>query len=114
MEVLGLKPLDLQFKADRYGPYAHRLTHLLNGLDGSYLHCDKRIGDAGALDLIWFEESKKPKIAAYLTSTEAKTYLPALEATSELIDGFESPLGSFWGPFIGCWSAKGWLEQSKT
>ncbi len=40
-------PLDLRFAANRYGPHATRLTHLLNALDGSYLHCDKRL--AGAL-----------------------------------------------------------------
>lgn len=91
---LGLhNPLDLRFQADRYGPYAPRLTHLLDGLDGSYLHCGKRIGDAGPFDVIWFEDAKRDKIATYLKSGDAKVFLPALEATAELIDGFESPLG---------------------
>ena len=85
-------PLDLQFSAHKYGPYANRLEHLLDNLDGSYLHCGKRIGDAGPLDVIWFDESRKPFVQAYLNS-EAKTYLPALEFTSDLIDGFESPFG---------------------
>lgn len=85
--------LDLRFEANKYGPYAARLTHLLNALDGSYLHCDKRLTDAGPLDVIWFDDSKKDKVAAYFTSPEAKVYRPALEATTELIDGFESPLG---------------------
>jgi hypothetical protein len=86
-------PLDLRFEADRYGPYANRLTHLLNGLDGSYLHCDKRLADASPFDTIWFDDSKREKIATYLASKDARTYLPALEATDELIDGFQSPLG---------------------
>jgi O-acetyl-ADP-ribose deacetylase (regulator of RNase III) len=86
-------PLKLEFKANRYGPYANRLTHLLNALDGSYLHCEKRLADAGALDVIWFEDDKKEKVAAYLTTNEAKIYRPALEGTSRLIDGFQSPLG---------------------
>lgn len=91
---MGLQnPLDLRFEADRYGPYANRLTHLLDGLDGSYLHCDKRLADAGPFDTIWFEESKRERLALYLKSTEARVYLPALEATDELIDGFQSPLG---------------------
>jgi O-acetyl-ADP-ribose deacetylase (regulator of RNase III) len=94
IEKLGLQnPLDLRFQADQYGPYAPRLSHLLDGLDGSYLHCGKRIGDAGPFDVIWFEDSKKDKVAAYLGSGEAKAFLRALEATAELIDGFESPLG---------------------
>jgi O-acetyl-ADP-ribose deacetylase (regulator of RNase III) len=86
-------PLNLQFKADKYGPYAPRLIHLLNALDGSYLHCDKRLADAAPFDVIWFEDAKKDLVAAYLSSSEAKAYRPALDATSELIDGFESPLG---------------------
>ena len=86
-------PLDLRFVADRYGPYAQRLTHLLNGLDGSYLHCDKRLADATPFDMIWFEESKREVVVLYLKSREAREYLPALEATDVLIDGFQSPLG---------------------
>lgn len=86
-------PLVLQFTADRYGPYAERLRHLLDGLDGSYLHCSKRLADAGALDVIWFDEAKRERLSLYLKSEEAKVYLPALEATDELIDGFQSPLG---------------------
>lgn len=86
-------PLQLGFKADRYGPYANRLDHLLDGLDGSYLHCDKRIADADPFDTIWFEQSKRETVELYLKTGEAKVYLPALEATDALIDGFQSPLG---------------------
>lgn len=93
LDRLGLKnELDLRFEANRFGPFAPRLTHLLDALDGSYLHCDKRIGDAGALDTIWFDEAKKDRVAAYLGS-EGKQLQPALEMTGALIDGFESPLG---------------------
>jgi hypothetical protein len=38
-------PLDPRFIADKYGLYAGRLRHLRNGLDGSYLPCDKRLSD---------------------------------------------------------------------
>ncbi len=86
-------PLKLQFSANKFGPYADRLRHLLDRLDGSYLHCDKRIADAGPLDVIWFDEAEKDRVAIYLKSAEAKLYSPALEATTELIDGFQSPLG---------------------
>lgn len=86
-------PLDLRFEANKYGPYANRLDHLLNALDGSYLHCDKRLADAGPLDVIWFDDARKDYVQTYLKGTEAKPYLSALERTSELIDGFESPLG---------------------
>lgn len=86
-------PLDLRFSANKYGPYAERLRHLLNGLDGSYLHCNKRLSEAGPFDLIWFEASKRDVVQRYLKTEEAQPYLPALERTSLTIDGFESPLG---------------------
>ena len=86
-------PLDLSFKANMYGPYADRLRHLLEHLDGYYLKCDKRISDAAPLDVIWFNDKHKDQLQAYLKSDAMKPYLNALEQTSELIDGFESPFG---------------------
>lgn len=86
-------PLDLRFEAHKYGPYADRLRHLLEGLDGSYLHCDKRISDADPLNVIWFDDAKKSYVQTYLKSEEVKPLLPALEFTAQLIDGFESPFG---------------------
>lgn len=92
IERLGLTPLDLRFTPHKYGPYADRLRHLLEGLDGSYLYCDKRISDADPMDVIWFDDDRKALVQAYLNS-EAKEYTTALEATAALIDGFESPFG---------------------
>ncbi len=86
-------PLSLEFKADRFGPYAPRLTHLLNSLDGSYLHCEKRLADAGPLDTIWFDNEKRSKILAYLSTEEIKPLRPALNTTIRFIDGYQSPLG---------------------
>lgn len=86
-------PLDLRFEANKFGPFASRLNHLLNALDGSYLHCDKRIADAGAMDIIWFNDNKKEHLQTYLRSSDVKPYTKALEVTAEVIDGFESPLG---------------------
>lgn len=86
------KTLNLQFTAHKYGPYANRLQHLLNNLDGSFLHCEKRIQDASPLDVIWFDDERREYLQTYL-KTEAAPYLTALEQTAELIDGFESPFG---------------------
>ena len=85
-------PLKLEFKAHVYGPYTPKLGFVLNDLDGSYLHCEKRISDAGPLDVIWFDDARKDVVQAYLRS-EGKAYTQALEATAALIDGFESPFG---------------------
>lgn len=85
-------PLNLKFVAHKFGPYANRLEHLLNNLDGSYLHCAKRISDAENTDVIWFDQDRRAFLQTYL-KTEAKEYSQALERTAELIDGFESPFG---------------------
>jgi len=85
--------LDLRFTADKYGPFAYRLNHLLDSLDGSYLHCDKRIADAGPLDVIWFDDNRRDHLRAYLIGGDAKPYAEALEAAVRAIDGFESPFG---------------------
>jgi hypothetical protein len=84
--------LDLHFVAHRYGPYADRLRHLLEYLDGSYLRSEIRIADASPSDVIAFNHSKRETVAAYLKS-EASSYLGALDRVSRRIDGFESPLG---------------------
>ena len=86
-------PMDLRFDANRYGPFSNRLGHLLNSLDGSYLHCEKRVADAGPSDTIWFDDGKGEKIDLYLQSAEGREFLPAIEETDALIDGFQSPLG---------------------
>ncbi len=86
-------PLRLQFSANRYGPYDDSLRLLLNALDGSYLHCERRIADAKPFEPIWFDDSKREAVSAYLRSASAITYAPALEKTAAIIDGFESPLG---------------------
>ena len=60
IHALGIDdPLNFQFKADKYGPFSDRLRHMLDALDGTYLHCDKRLSDAGPSDTIWFDESHR-------------------------------------------------------
>lgn len=94
IQAMGLSdPLNLEFLANKYGPYADKLRHLLNGLDGSYLHCEKRLSDAGPFDLIWFEDAKREVVTSYLAGPDGQLYMQALEKTAQIIDGFESPLG---------------------
>jgi len=86
-------PLVLQFQPHRYGPYSDRLRHLLNGLDGSYLHSEKRINDASHEEVVWFDEPRREQLSTYLRSAEAHPYAKVLEEVDALIDGFQSPLG---------------------
>lgn len=93
VEHLGLRnDLKLEFKAHRYGPFAPKLNHLLDSMDGSYLHCDKRIADASPFDAIWFDDGRKELVQSFLKS-EAKDVAPALELAEAVIVGFESPFG---------------------
>ena len=94
IDVCGLEnTLRLKFQADRYGPYADQLRHLLNEMDGSYLHCERRLADAGPTDLIRFDDARREEVANYFTNPWAEPYRTPLDRTSELIDGFESPFG---------------------
>lgn len=93
IQLQGLRsPLQLEFLAHKYGPYADRLRHVLDGLDGSYLRSEVRIPDAKPTDVIAFDDTKRERVDLYL-KTEAGEYLPALEGASATIEGFESPLG---------------------
>jgi O-acetyl-ADP-ribose deacetylase (regulator of RNase III) len=86
-------PLKLQFKADKYGPYSDRLRHLLDALDGTYLHCDKRLSDAGPADTIWFDEDRRKYVDLFLQQETSRSLSRVLDLTAKRIDGFESPLG---------------------
>ncbi len=86
-------PLNLKFEANRYGPYADNLRHLLDNLDGSFLHSEKRLADAKPGDVLNFAPDHAAKLAAYFRTSEAAVYAEAIEATDSLIDGFQSPLG---------------------
>jgi hypothetical protein len=86
-------PLKLSFKADKYGPYASQLTHLLNSLDGSFLHCEKRVVDASPFDRIHFDSEWQQHLANYFAASEGAPYLEAVDKADEIIDGFQSPLG---------------------
>jgi O-acetyl-ADP-ribose deacetylase (regulator of RNase III) len=85
-------PMRLQFSANVYGPYSDQLRHLLDAIDGSYLHSEHRLSEAGHLDLISLSNERREMVTAFL-ETAAKEYVPALDATTRYIDGFESPLG---------------------
>jgi len=86
-------PIADDFVANRYGPYSDRVRHLLDSLDGSYLTCERRVVDARPFDPIRFRHDRQDRIGVYLTSPEASPYRPALDAATEIIDGFQSPHG---------------------
>jgi O-acetyl-ADP-ribose deacetylase (regulator of RNase III) len=90
----GLKdPLRLSFSADKFGPYADKMRHLLNALDGSYLHCEKRVADASPFDAVHFDTEMQERLSAYFVTSDGAPFVEAVNKTDQLIDGFQSPLG---------------------
>jgi O-acetyl-ADP-ribose deacetylase (regulator of RNase III) len=84
-------PLRLKFEASRYGPYADNLRQLLNALDGSFLHCAKRLADAGPMEPITVDNNRVLEVTIFMKGQEVEAFRGALKATEEVIDGFETP-----------------------
>ncbi|HKI85547.1 MAG TPA: macro domain-containing protein [Thermoanaerobaculia bacterium] len=84
-------PLRLTFLPNKYGPYADALRHMLDSLDGSYLHCQKRLHDAGPMDPIQIDLDRLPTVEDYVARALTKEHRSALEQLDRLIDGFQSP-----------------------
>ena len=83
--------LALTFGTNRYGPYTDALRHLLNALDGSYLHCEKRLADAGPFDAIVVDGEKLATVQDFLEDEARRAFTPALSRVDQIIDGFQSP-----------------------
>lgn len=84
-------PLRLEFHAHKFGPYADNLRQLLNTLDGSFLHCAKRLADAGPMEPITVDYERLPRVKEFMAGDNAADYQRALAAAERLIDGFETP-----------------------
>lgn len=92
LKGLGLRDeLDLKFVEHIYGPYSDRLRHTLAHLDGSYLHCEKRIADAGPLEPIYLDLPRLAALDDYWKVPKAASYRPAIDRTEQIIDGFQTP-----------------------
>lgn len=86
-------PLQVNFSAHKFGPYSDNLRHLLNSIDGSYITSDKRINDCGPFDAVDFAHLKRELVKAYLGTDEAREFKPLLQKATDVIEGFETPLG---------------------
>jgi O-acetyl-ADP-ribose deacetylase (regulator of RNase III) len=92
--VLGLKlsnPLKLQFEPNKFGPYADNLRLLLDGLDGTYLHCSRRLADAGPMEPIRLDLERAVELDAFWSIEAHTRYREAAAMTERLTQGFETP-----------------------
>jgi len=83
------EPLNLDYEKGYYGPYAHKLQHLINHLNGFYLHFDQEKNKPGTpVTLKHFE-----KVEAYNREHLTDVQRDRLEKVQRLTEGFESPYG---------------------
>lgn len=84
------EPLRLQYVKGPYGPYAENLRHVLRDIEGHYLSGYTDGGDAPDKELQLVpgaEEDAKGFLGSHPES------LSRFEKVSQLVEGFESPLG---------------------
>ncbi|MEO3777206.1 macro domain-containing protein [Micromonospora sp. B11E3] len=90
LQVLG-EPLHLSFSRGRYGPYAERLNHVLNCLEGHYLvGFGDRSSRVEELRPIHLTEGTSEAVARWFDSP-GRSLPPALQRLAALVQGFEAP-----------------------
>jgi len=92
LQCLGIRFKQLTFSRGIYGPYAQRLQHAINDLDGYYLD-GMKYGDAKPHDVLTLRSEHLPAIQAYIEGYFSAEEKDALVIIDQLIEGFETPLG---------------------
>jgi O-acetyl-ADP-ribose deacetylase (regulator of RNase III) len=83
------EPLNLEYEKGYYGPYSHRLQHLLKHLNGYYMHFKHEKTTPGTtIKLDHLQE-----VEEYKNNKLTKKQKERLQSVNELIEGFESPYG---------------------
>jgi len=83
------EPLNLEYEKGYYGPYSHRLQHLLKHLNGYYMHFKHEKTTPGTIiKLDHLEE-----VEEYKNNNLTKEQKERLSRVNNLIEGFESPYG---------------------
>ncbi|MCP3932773.1 MAG: macro domain-containing protein, partial [Bacteroidetes bacterium] len=83
------EPLNLQYQKGHYGPYSHRLQHLLKYLNGYYLKFKHE--DVKPSTMVYLNHFEKVK--EYSEKELGVEQLQRLKNVQMLIEGFESPYG---------------------
>ena len=88
LQEAGETALNLQFKKHLYGPYADKLNHALQRIDGHYI---RGYGDRSQTSQIYVLPEGRAAAEAFLAEHEDAHQ--RLEQVSQLIEGFETPYG---------------------
>jgi O-acetyl-ADP-ribose deacetylase (regulator of RNase III) len=90
LQRLG-EPLNLDFEKGFYGPYAHRLLHLLKHLNGYYVWFKEEENKPGSL--VSIDKKHYPSVENFYKEKLSDEQKQRVEKVLKLIEGFESPYG---------------------
>lgn len=90
--LLGTDPLGLNYEPHIYGPYADKLRHLLQTMQGWLVDSNVELPDASPTDVIYTVSTTVGDVDEYMDGP-GQVFKPVLDKVFHLIDGFESPLG---------------------
>lgn len=86
--------LRLDFQPGRYGPYSERVRHLVQEMEGTFLHGH---GDGTApvmsLEPIAPTDRAREELASYLTTVRENTERQVIDDVLGQVEGFEGPYG---------------------
>jgi len=87
------EPLKLAYEAGKYGPYAHNLNHVLDRLDGHYIHGFGDNTDKADEASIGLMDGAIKEAETFLAESKVDQSQKRLDRIQRLIEGFETPYG---------------------
>ena len=85
------EPLNLNFEKGHYGPYAHRLLHLLKYLNGYYIWFKEEDNKPG--NVVSIDSKNYQKVEDYIANKITDDQKKRINKVLKAIEGFESPYG---------------------
>lgn len=85
------EPLNLDFEKGFYGPYAHKLLHLMKYINGHFIWFKEEENKPGSL--VTLDKRNYYKVEKYYNELLSDEQKDRLKNVLLLIDGFESPYG---------------------
>lgn len=87
---LSGEPLKLTFQKAQYGPYAEKLRHVLNDIEGHYIQGYADGGDSPDKELSLLPGSVQSSEIVLNAHADTRAHF---DRVADLVDGFESPFG---------------------
>lgn len=85
------EPLNLDFEKGFYGPYAHKLLHLMKYINGHFIWFKEE--ENKPISLVTLDKRNYYKVEKYYNDLLSNEQKDRLKKVLLLIDGFESPYG---------------------